>query len=86
MQYKNVTPSHLPSFLLPCPHCGSQLAITAVTPARHPNATASNDLEDITHTCVQCGTTLTSTRPFSDDTHDIAKGCDIREASRHRTN
>jgi hypothetical protein len=86
MQYKNVTPSYLPSFLLPCPYCGSKLAITAVTPARYPDDTASNDLEDITHTCVQCGTKLTSTRPFSDDAHDIAKGHDIREASRHCTN
>jgi hypothetical protein len=29
---------------------------------------ASNDLEDITHGCVQCGAMLDSTRPFSDDT------------------
>jgi hypothetical protein len=35
---------------------------------------ASNDLEDITHGCVQCGTTLTRTiRPFSDDTEAIAQ-------------
>jgi hypothetical protein len=35
---------------------------------------ASNDLEDITHTCVQCGTTLIRTRrPFSGDAHAIAR-------------
>jgi hypothetical protein len=50
MHYKDVTPSHLPSFLLPCPHCGSRLAITAIAPARLGNSAASNDLEDVTHT------------------------------------
>jgi hypothetical protein len=33
---------------------------------------ASTNLEDITHTCVQCGTTLISTRPFPNDIHAIA--------------
>jgi hypothetical protein len=62
MHYKDATPSQLPSFLLPCPHCGSRMAITAVAPALYANGAASNDLEDITHTCVQCGATLISTR------------------------
>jgi hypothetical protein len=67
MHYKDVAPSHLPSFLLPCPHCGSRLAITAIAPARLGNSAASNNLEDVTHTCVQCGMVLVSTRrPFSD--------------------
>jgi hypothetical protein len=48
------------------------MEITAVAPALYANGAASNDLEDITHTCVQCGTTLISTRPFFDDTHAIA--------------
>jgi hypothetical protein len=64
MHYGNVAPSHLPTFLLPCSHCGHRMEITAVAPALYANGTASNDLEDITHTCVQCGTMLTSTRPF----------------------
>jgi hypothetical protein len=38
------------------------MAITAVAPALYANGAASNDLEDITHTCVQCGATLISTR------------------------
>jgi rare lipoprotein A len=45
MHYRNVDPSHLPSF-----------------PARLGNGAASNNLEDITHTCVQCGMVLVSTR------------------------
>jgi hypothetical protein len=62
VRYKNVTPSHLPSFLLPCPHCGNRMAITSVAPALYANGAESNFLEDVTHTCVQCGTTLISTR------------------------
>ena len=74
MQCKNVAPSHLPCFLLPCQHCGHQMEITAVTPARYPNGAGSNDLEDITHTCVQCGATLTSTRqPTSTPTPERAR-------------
>jgi hypothetical protein len=61
-----------PSFLLPCLHCGNRMAITSVAPALYDNGAASNDLEDITHTCVQCGTTLISTRPLSDDPHAFA--------------
>jgi hypothetical protein len=72
MHYKDVARSHLPSFLLPCLHCGSRLAITAVAPAPLGNGAASNDLEDVTHTCVQCGTMMISTRPFSEDAHAIA--------------
>jgi hypothetical protein len=64
MRCKNVALSHLPSFLLPCQYCGHRMEITAVTPALYPNGAASNDLEDITHTCVQCGATLISTRPL----------------------
>jgi len=49
------------------------MAITAVTPARFPNGVESNDLEDVTHSCAQCGTTLIRTiRPLSDDAHAIA--------------
>jgi hypothetical protein len=49
------------------------MAITAVAPAWLANSAASNDLEDVTHTCVQCGMVQISTRrPFSDDTDAIA--------------
>ena len=37
MDFKDVAPSLLPSFLLPCPHCGHRMAITAVAPARYAN-------------------------------------------------
>jgi hypothetical protein len=69
MHYKDVTPSGLPSLMLPCSHCGHRMEITAVAPALYANGTASNDLEDITHTCVQCGTMLISTRPFPDNSN-----------------
>ena len=43
------------------------MAITAVTPVRFVGV-ETNDLEDITHGCVQCGTTLTRTvRPLTED-------------------
>jgi hypothetical protein len=48
------------------------MTITAVAPARLANGAISNDLEDVTHTCVQCGTVLISTKPFSDDARGIA--------------
>jgi hypothetical protein len=49
------------------------MAITAVSPARFDNGVESNDLEDITHGCVQCGTTLTRTvRPLSADAREVA--------------
>jgi endogenous inhibitor of DNA gyrase (YacG/DUF329 family) len=74
MPFRAVTPSRLPSFLLPCPHCGHRMAITAVTRARFASGVESNDLEDVTHGCVQCGTTLTRTvRPFTGDDHEIAR-------------
>jgi hypothetical protein len=42
------------------------MAITASAPALYENGNGSNDLEDITYTCVQCGTTLISTRRRTD--------------------
>ena len=32
--------------------------IISIAPARLENGSAANDLEDVTHACVQCGTTL----------------------------
>jgi hypothetical protein len=73
MHLKDVGSSRLPSFLLPCSHCGHRLAITAVTPALLENGLRSDDLEDITHTCVQCGATVIRTiRTLSGDDHAIA--------------
>jgi|HubBroStandDraft_4_1064222.scaffolds.fasta_scaffold2893653_1 endogenous inhibitor of DNA gyrase (YacG/DUF329 family) len=74
MVRKDVSPSRLPTFLLPCPHCGQHMAITAVAPARLDGGGEANHLEDVTHGCPQCGTTLTRTvRPFSGDAHEIAQ-------------
>jgi hypothetical protein len=42
------------------------MAITASAPALYENGAGSNDLEDITHSCVQCGMTLFSTRRRTD--------------------
>ncbi len=54
------------------------MAITDVSPARLANGAESNDLEDVTHTCVQCGTTLTRTiRPLPGDAHTLA-GADFK--------
>jgi len=74
MHRKDVSPSRLPSFLLPCPHCGHRMAIATVAPARFDSGAESNELEDVTHACVQCGTTLTRTvRQFTGDAHEIAR-------------
>jgi len=49
------------------------MAITAVGPARFDSGSESNDLEDVTHSCVQCGTTLTRTvRPLAGHADEIA--------------
>jgi len=37
------------------------MVITTVEPALLANGAASNDLEDVTHCCVQCGTTIIRT-------------------------
>ena len=54
---RTIMPSHLPSFLLPCPHCSNRMVVKAVTPVPG----EGSDLDDITYACVQCGTTLTRT-------------------------
>jgi DNA-directed RNA polymerase subunit RPC12/RpoP len=56
-----IIPSHLPSFLLPCPHCGNRMVVKAVTPVPVDGSEDRSDLDDITYGCVQCGTTLTRT-------------------------
>jgi hypothetical protein len=70
---KDVGSSRLPSFLLPCQHCGHRMAITAVTPALLENGFGSDDLGGHHHTCVQCGTTVIRTiRTHSGDAPAIA--------------
>ena len=73
---KDIAPSGLPTFLLPCPHCGHRMAVTAVAPAPFDAAAGAadvNDCEDITHGCVQCGTTVTRTvRPLEGEAREIA--------------
>jgi hypothetical protein len=61
MYQRDVPPSGLPSFMLPCTQCGHRMMFASVEPARLGNGATSNDLEDITHSCVQCGTTLIRT-------------------------
>jgi hypothetical protein len=66
MRHPSVAPSRLPTFLLPCPFCGHRMAITAVRPAMYATEVEGLDgqdteLEDVTHGCIQCGTTLTRT-------------------------
>jgi DNA-directed RNA polymerase subunit RPC12/RpoP len=56
-----IVPSHLPSFLLPCPHCSNRMVVKAVTPVPVDGSSGGSDLDDITYACVQCGTTLTRT-------------------------
>ena len=57
-----INPSHLPSFLLPCPHCGKRMIVKAVTPVTADGGgDECSNLDDITYGCVQCGTTLTRT-------------------------
>jgi hypothetical protein len=49
------------------------MAITSVVPAQIEHGIEPDDLEDITHCCVHCGTTLIRTvRPLSGDAHHRA--------------
>jgi hypothetical protein len=61
MRYLDVAPSRLPSLLLPCPHCGHRMLIATVEPTRLADGAAARDLQEVTHSCVQCGTRLTRT-------------------------
>jgi hypothetical protein len=58
---KGLIRSNLPSVLLPCPCCGHRMTIAGVTPAQSNGGAESGNLEDVTHGCAQCGTTLTRT-------------------------
>jgi endogenous inhibitor of DNA gyrase (YacG/DUF329 family) len=74
MRRRDIAPSGLPTFLLPCPHCGHRMTMTAVAPARFEHGRDSNEFEDITHSCVQCGTAVTRTvRPLDAETQEIAR-------------
>jgi hypothetical protein len=73
VSFKSLIRSNLPSFLLPCPCCGHRMTITAITPAGSNGGAESGNLEDITHGCAQCGTTLTRTvRPLAESDQDTA--------------
>jgi hypothetical protein len=61
MDSNDVPPSRLPTFMLPCAYCGHRLVFAAIEPARLANGAASNDLQDITHSCAECGTINTRT-------------------------
>jgi len=61
VSFKNIVPSHLPSFLLPCPDCGNRLVVRAVVPVPFEGGTKGSNLDDITYGCVQCSATLTRT-------------------------
>jgi hypothetical protein len=61
MGRKDVTSSGLPSLLLPCPLCGHRMAITSVTPLGFAEEGESADFDDVTHTCVKCGTAVIRT-------------------------
>jgi hypothetical protein len=61
MRYLDVAPSRLPSLLLPCPRCGHRMLIVTVEPAQLADGVPDHDLQDVTHSCVQCGTRLTRT-------------------------
>ena len=75
MGRKWIVQPELPSLLLPCPLCGHRMAITSVTPLAFADHGDSADLEDVTHSCVPCGTAVIRTVQSSyGDTHTIARG------------
>jgi hypothetical protein len=60
---REVSPSRLPSLLVPCPLCVQRMVITAIEPALLASGARSKDHEDVTHGCEQCGTTIVRTIP-----------------------
>jgi hypothetical protein len=48
------------------------MAVTEVTPARPGGGAESNNLKDITHGCMQCGTTLIRTVRRDEDDQETA--------------
>ena len=74
MGRKWIVQSELPSLLLPCPLCGHRMAITSVTPLAFADHNEPADLEDVTHSCVPCGTAVIRTiRSVSGDADTIAR-------------
>jgi ribosomal protein S27E len=63
MRYQEVSPSRLPFLLVPCPLCVHRMVITAVEPTLLASGATSQDLEEVTHGCVQCGTTIIRSVP-----------------------
>jgi hypothetical protein len=58
MHCQEVSPSHLLFLFVPCPLCVHRMVITTVEPALLADGAASDDLEDVTHRCVQSGTMI----------------------------
>jgi hypothetical protein len=74
MHSKDLAPSHLPTFLLPCPHCGHRLDIATAAPAKLSGGINSNDLQEVTHVCAQYGATFSRmVRLSTGDTDEIAR-------------
>jgi hypothetical protein len=73
MHYQEVSPSRLPFLFVPCPLCVHRMVITTVEPALLADGAASDDLEDVTRCCVQCGTI----RGNVDDAGERGDGADM---------
>jgi DNA-directed RNA polymerase subunit RPC12/RpoP len=56
MRRQIAPPSYLPTMMLPCPYCGSWMTIMSIEPDA-----IEDELENITHGCVRCGTELIRT-------------------------
>src|SRR5262245_22215099 len=54
MQRHATSSQIFPSFMIPCPYCGGRMIVTSVV-----EAADNPDCEDITHSCLGCGSELT---------------------------
>jgi hypothetical protein len=74
MRHGEIQYSHLPSLLLPCPRCGHRMTLATVQPALLDTGAASDDLEDVTHCCEQCGASLTRTIRIRSNAATVVSG------------
>ena len=56
MDRRLISPSNLPTLMMPCPCCGGRMMHLAT-----PEVLPAESVEDVTHSCGQCGTELTRT-------------------------